>query len=171
MCGIFGVINTKDKIDEGRVLAARDILAHRGPDDKGIYISKDANVALAHLRLSIIDLSPSAHQPMTTQDGRYTIVYNGEIYNYKELSKQLIVNSKQSNESNSLLITDHSSPITDHSSLLSNSDTEVILKLYIKYGKDCLNMLRGMFAFAIWDDKEKTLLLRGTALASNLFII
>ena len=136
MCGIFGVINTKDKIDEGRVLAARDILAHRGPDDSGLYITPDKNAVLAHRRLSIIDLSPAAHQPMTTTDGRYTIVYNGEIYNFRELSPRL---------------TSHVSRLT------SQSDTEVILTLYAQYGKECLNMLRGMFAFAIWDEKEKTL--------------
>ena len=93
-------------------------------------------VALAHRRLSIIDLSPAAHQPMTTTDGRYTIVYNGEIYNFRELSPRL---------------TSHVSRLT------SQSDTEVILTLYAQYGKECLNMLRGMFAFAIWDEKEKTL--------------
>uniref|UniRef100_A0A7V3E7K9 asparagine synthase (glutamine-hydrolyzing) n=1 Tax=Ignavibacterium album TaxID=591197 RepID=A0A7V3E7K9_9BACT len=141
MCGIFGVINTNEMIDESRVISARDVLAHRGPDDAGIYFSFShssiqPNVALAHRRLSIIDLSPAAHQPMTSEDGRFTIVYNGEIYNYKELIHRLTF---------------------DVSRLTSSSDTEVILNLYAQYGKECLNMLRGMFAFAIWDDKEKTL--------------
>ncbi len=190
MCGIFGVINTKEKIDEGRVLAARDVLAHRGPDDAGVYFSPDYShfdsaqcdgcdpprragsarddtstssvqalkekvdsrfhgndkarnmeennytIALAHRRLSIIDLSSAAHQPMSTPDGRYTIVYNGEIYNFGELRQKIKDQSKKLN---------------------SESDTEVILNLYALYGKDCLNMLRGMFAFAIWDEKEKTL--------------
>lgn len=145
MCGIFGVINTKEMIDESRVIAARDVLAHRGPDDAGIYFSfshssNQPNVALAHRRLSIIDLSPAAHQPMTTDDGRFTIVYNGEIYNFEELKKE--VSSRQ---------------LAVGNKFKTNSDTEVILYLYSKYGKECLNMLRGMFAFAIWDDKEKTL--------------
>lgn len=146
MCGIFGVINFDGQpVDKERVLSARDILAHRGPDDSGIYytsINQSSNhtniqssVALAHRRLSIIDLSPAAHQPMTTEDGRYTIVYNGEIFNYRE-----IINSQLKIKN-----------------LRTSSDTEVILKLYEQYGAECLNYLRGMFAFAIWDDKEKKL--------------
>lgn len=148
MCGIFGVINFNGQhVDKEKVLSARDILAHRGPDDSGLYLSSynhtsiQSCVALAHRRLSIIDLSPSAHQPMTTEDGRYTIVFNGEIFNYEELrepisSKQLAVSQNQ---------------------FRTNSDTEVILKLYAMEGSDCLKRLRGMFAFAIWDNKEKKL--------------
>jgi len=147
MCGIFGLINFNGQpIDKEKVLSARDILAHRGPDDSGIYYStlnsstsnqqtsnNPTNIVLAHRRLSIIDLSPAAHQ------GRYTIVFNGEIFNYEELrepisSKQLAVSQNQ---------------------FRTNSDTEVILKLYAMEGSDCLKRLRGMFAFAIWDDKEK----------------
>ncbi|GMU96956.1 asparagine synthase (glutamine-hydrolyzing) [Ignavibacterium album] len=154
MCGIFGVINTKEVIDESRVIAARDILAHRGSDDAGIYFSfshssNQPNVALAHRRLSIIDLSPAGHQPMTTNDGRFTIVYNGEIYNYKSLIPN--PSPKENRISNP-------NPSANVKEIFkSHSDTEVILYLYSKYGKDCLNMLRGMFAFAIWDDLEKTL--------------
>jgi asparagine synthase (glutamine-hydrolysing) len=156
MCGIFGVINTKEKIDESRVLTVRDILAHRGPDNAGIYFSnchpepvegshserseESPFVALAHRRLSIIDLSPAAHQPMISDDGRYVIVFNGEIYNFEELMKE--VGSRQSAVDNKFK---------------SHSDTEVILKLFAFEGHECLNKLRGMFAFAIWDDKEKTL--------------
>jgi asparagine synthase (glutamine-hydrolysing) len=142
MCGIFGVFNIKKPIGVSRVLAARDFLTHRGPDDAGLYLSStnasiQPNVALAHRRLSIIDLSSAAHQPMVTEDGRYTIVYNGEIYNYKGLIP---------------------SPSPKEKGVLkSKSDTEVILYLFSKYGKDCLQFLRGMFAFAIWDDREKTL--------------
>lgn len=173
MCGIFGLINTKEVIDESRVIAARDILAHRGPDDAGVYFSqrgshfdkaqrdilnyvadedKNANhvfIALAHRRLSIIDLSPAGHQPMTTNDGRFTIVYNGEIYNYKSLIPN--PSPKENRISNP-------NPSANVKEIFkSHSDTEVILYLYSKYGKDCLNLLRGMFAFAIWDEKEKTL--------------
>jgi asparagine synthase (glutamine-hydrolysing) len=154
MCGIFGVINFDGQpVDKQKVLSARDILAHRGPDDSGFYEScthapmqlvsakpdltgeAGSSVALAHRRLSIIDLSPAAHQPMTTEDGRFTIVFNGEIYNYADIRNQV-------------------SGIRD---LRSTSDTEVILKLFALEGPDCLNKLRGMFAFAIWDDKEKKL--------------
>lgn len=173
MCGIFGVININGKNDESRVIAARDILAHRGPDDAGVYFSQrgshfdkaqrdtlnyvadeDKNpnrvfIALAHRRLSIIDLSPAGHQPMTTNDGRFTIVYNGEIYNYKGLIPN--PSPKENKISNP-------NPSANVKEIFkSHSDTEVILYLYSKYGKDCLNLLRGMFAFAIWDDKEKTL--------------
>lgn len=136
MCGIFGVISQREKADREKILAARDTLAHRGPDDKGFFVSDDEMTALAHRRLSIIDLSPAAHQPMSTPDKRYTIVYNGEIYNYVELRKKII---------------------DQGISLKSDSDTEVILLLYSFYGSDCLNMLRGMFSFAVWDEKEKRL--------------
>ncbi|MBK9099393.1 MAG: asparagine synthase (glutamine-hydrolyzing) [bacterium] len=152
MCGIFGVINFDGKpVDKEKVLSARDVLAHRGPDDNGIYYSNchpesfnkfrtssvegQSSVALAHRRLSIIDLSPAAHQPMVSDDGRYVIVFNGEIFNYRE-----IINSQLKIKN-----------------LRTNSDTEVILKLYELEGPECLNRLRGMFAFAIWDDKEKKL--------------
>lgn len=155
MCGIFGVINFNGQpVDKEKVLSARDVLAHRGPDDSGIYystchsepveksISHSSNhsVALAHRRLSIIDLSPAAHQPMVSDDGRYVIVFNGEIFNYEEIKSQ--VGSMQSAVGNNFK---------------TNSDTEVILKLFALEGPDCLKRLRGMFAFAIWDDKEKKL--------------
>lgn len=154
MCGIFGVINLDGRpVDTEKVQKTKDLLMHRGPDDEGVFYSSfnpdfvltsesrhSANqhsVALAHRRLSIIDLSPSGHQPMSSEDGRYTIVYNGEIYNYKNL-----ITNPYSKEKGVFK---------------SNSDTEVILYLYAMYGKDCLKLLRGMFAFAIWDDKEKKL--------------
>jgi asparagine synthase (glutamine-hydrolysing) len=146
MCGIFGVINFNGSpVDKEKVLSARDILAHRGPDDSGFYESCNhadmhPSVALAHRRLSIIDLSPAAHQPMVSDNGRYVIVFNGEIFNYEEIKSQ--VGSRQSAVGNKFK---------------TNSDTEVILKLYEQYGAECVNYLRGMFAFAIWDDKEKKL--------------
>ncbi|MCH7772248.1 MAG: asparagine synthase (glutamine-hydrolyzing) [Bacteroidetes bacterium] len=137
MCGIFGVVHFDEKpVDKEKVIRARDRLTHRGPDDKGIFISKTTNAVFGHRRLSIIDLSPLGHQPMTTEDGRYTILHNGEIYNYKELANEL--KSRGQN-------------------LISNSDTEVLLKLFVLDGKQMLQKLRGMFAFVIWDDKEKKL--------------
>ena len=141
MCGIFGVINFKgERVDQQKLISARDTMYHRGPDDEGIFLSQQGNVGFGFRRLAIIDLSPNGHQPMTTPDGRYTIVFNGEIYNYRELKEDLILNSQFS-----IL------------NFRSNSDTEVLLYLYTEYGPECLNMLRGMFAFAIWDEKEKTL--------------
>jgi asparagine synthase (glutamine-hydrolysing) len=159
MCGIFGVINFDGQpVDKQKVLSARDILAHRGPDDSGFYescthasmqvvlaksdLSGEAgpSVVLAHRRLSIIDLSPAAHQPMVSDDSRFVIVFNGEIFNYEEIKAQ--VDNRQSAVGNKFK---------------TNSDTEVILKLYEMEGAECVNKLRGMFAFAIWDDKEKKL--------------
>lgn len=149
MCGIFGVItSSKEPLNRHKILEARDTISHRGPDDEGIFFlqgdskldSISPSVALAHRRLSIIDLSAAAHQPMTSECGRYTIVYNGEVYNYKELEKE--IGGTQS---------------VDRNKYSTNSDTEVILRLYGEIGADCLMLFRGMFAFAIWDDQEKTL--------------
>ena len=136
MCGIFGVINFNgSQIDPAKVIAARDCMAHRGPDDAGFYLNESKSVALAHRRLSIIDLSPLGHQPMTTDDGRFTIVHNGEVYNYRSLLP--------------------SPPPKEDGVFKSKSDTEVLLKLYEAKGAECLTRLRGMFAFAVWDEKDK----------------
>jgi len=110
-------------------------MIHRGPDDQGVYMSPDGTVGLGHRRLSIIDLSPQAAQPMSNQDKSLWIVFNGEIYNHLELRKKL-------NQEGCRFKTDH-------------SDTEVILKGYEKWGESILDKLRGMFAFAIWDVKKK----------------
>ncbi|EFA71942.1 Asparagine synthase [Raphidiopsis brookii D9] len=137
MCGIAGItkINTNNGNLEAKIEKMQTALNHRGPDDAGIYISTDKQAALAHTRLSIIDLTAAGHQPMSTPDHRYHITFNGEIYNFQQLRKQLISQGE-----------------TFH----SQTDTEVILKLYQKIGFDCVQHLRGMFAFAIWDDLEKT---------------
>lgn len=137
MCGICGKININNEpIDKVLLKNMISCLSHRGPDDEGIYL-KD-NVGLGHRRLSIIDLSPSAHQPMSNEDGSLWIVYNGEIYNFPELRENLIKKGH-----------------TFH----SKSDTETIIHLYEEYGVDCLKYLRGMFAFAIWNDKDRSLFL------------
>jgi asparagine synthase (glutamine-hydrolysing) len=137
MCGIAGVIklNTDDGSLEAKIEKMQTSLKHRGPDDAGIYISTDKQAALAHTRLSILDLSAAGHQPMSTTDNRYHITFNGEIYNFQELRENLISQGEKFH---------------------SQTDTEVILKLYQKIGFNCVQHLRGMFAFAIWDDLEKT---------------
>ncbi len=136
MCGIAGILNfDKSKpITELTLLAMRDSMAHRGPDGAGYYI--DGEMGLAHRRLSIIDLSERGHQPFFTPDKRYAIVFNGEIFNYKELRQGLIA---------------------DGVKFTSESDTEVLLHLYLKLGSAVLERLNGMFAFAIWDTVDRSL--------------
>jgi asparagine synthase (glutamine-hydrolysing) len=137
MCGIAGILKYSSDRDRLEILIQRmqKALQHRGPDDRGIYIAPDRQVAIAHTRLSILDLTTAGHQPMSNADGRYWITFNGEIYNFQALRRTLIDRGEQFN---------------------SNSDTEIILKLYQHFGADCVKHLRGMFAFAIWDDLEKT---------------
>ncbi|MGI0483746.1 asparagine synthase (glutamine-hydrolyzing), partial [Geminocystis sp. CENA526] len=137
MCGIGGILTSsafRDSLDT-LIHKVRSSLTHRGPDDQGTYINPTKNVAFAHTRLSILDLSSAGHQPMSTEDERYWITFNGEIYNFQEIRSNL---EKQGEI------------------FKSHTDTEVILKLYRKKGKDCLSELRGMFAFAIWDNQKKT---------------
>ena len=137
MCGIAGCIGYREDRDRLEKLMGRmqNALQHRGPDDRGIYIASDRQAALTHTRLSIIDLTAAGHQPMSISNGRYWITFNGEIYNFRELRQNLISQGEQFH---------------------SQTDTEVILKLYEKLGSDCVTQLRGMFAFAIWDTLEKT---------------
>lgn len=133
MCGIIGKISRHDMTaplrdgDIGR-------LHHRGPDDKGVF--NDNHASLGHARLSIIDLSSAGHQPMVSPDGRYVIVYNGEIYNYVEVRERLKAEGVAFD---------------------TDSDTEVLLKAYIHRGADCLSEFRGMFAFAVWDRQDQKL--------------
>ncbi|NND83288.1 MAG: asparagine synthase (glutamine-hydrolyzing) [Gammaproteobacteria bacterium] len=137
MCGVAGIISTDVAADQlrHRVRAMQDRLQHRGPDDQGLLEIGEAGVCLAHTRLSIIDLSAAGHQPMQDASGRYSIVFNGEIYNYRELREQL-----------------SSEGVT----FQSHSDTEVIIKLYQHEGPGCVNKLRGMFAFFIWDAQSNS---------------
>ncbi len=137
MCGIAGILSNDYSQEKLEILLQRmqSRLQHRGPDDQGIYISTNCQAALTHTRLSILDLSPAGHQPMSLADGRYWITFNGEIYNFQELRHTLLSQGEQFH---------------------SQTDTEVILKLYQRFGADCVHQLRGMFAFAIWDDLEKT---------------
>ena len=139
MCGIVGSLrfNSGRPLPRDVVVAMCDYLGHRGPDGSGIWNDGD-DVVLGHRRLAIIDLTPSASQPMVTPDGAYALVFNGEIYNHAELRREL--------ESEG--IRDWR---TDH------SDTEVLLYAWRRWGVDCLPRLRGMFAFALWDRRAKSL--------------
>ncbi len=132
MCGIAG-FNWKD---EKLIKKITDLLKHRGPDQKGFYF--DNGLSLGHRRLSIIDLSNNASQPMVSSDGQYAIVFNGEIFNYKEIMQELKKIGYK---------------------FRSRSDTEVLLNGYIEFGKDVLKMINGQFAFAIYDKNKKEILL------------
>ena len=140
MCGIAGIIVAEPgRLDPRSVVEPMEMrLTHRGPDDRGFFASNPGRCALAHTRLSILDLSPAGHQPMSTPDGRYWIVFNGEIYNYRQLRREL----EQTGET-----------------FASQTDTEVILRLYARHGAGCLDRLRGMFGFSIWDNQRQQLVL------------
>ncbi len=142
MCGICGKISHAGRdVDETLLRRMSSTLIHRGPDDEGIYIKHYSNglsVGLGHRRLSIIDLSEQARQPMSNEDGTVWIVFNGEIYNFPELREKLISKGHR---------------------FSSKSDTETIIHLYEEFGIECLGHLRGMFAFAIWDERKHMLFL------------
>ena len=136
MCGIVGCLALASDADPDQawVAAATQRIAHRGPDDEGFY--SDHDVALGFRRLAIIDLSQGGHQPMRSPDGRYWMVFNGEIYNYVELGAELREQGVV---------------------LRSSCDSEVLLETYARVGKDVVHRLRGMFAFAIWDTQTREL--------------
>lgn len=136
MCGIAGILTNANS--DGlvkRVEWMQASIQHRGPDDQGLYIAPSRQAMLAHARLSILDLSSAGHQPMDDGKNRFWITFNGEIYNFRALRLELEQKGYH---------------------FQSQTDTEVILKLYQHYGADCVKYLRGMFAFAIWDEKEKS---------------
>lgn len=133
MCGIVGITNGGNEQVLGRM---NDIIAHRGPDDAGLKWFTESSSGLAQRRLSIIDLSAGGHQPMTNDTGELWIVFNGEIYNYKELGEEVQAKGVQ---------------------LRSTSDTEILLYAYQIWGEDCLQKLNGMFAFAIYDSHKQKL--------------
>ncbi|MCL6461568.1 MAG: asparagine synthase (glutamine-hydrolyzing) [Flavobacterium micromati] len=136
MCGINGILHLQSQknVDERLLLKMRDSLEHRGPDDKGFFIDK--NIGLGHRRLSILDTSTAGHQPFLSENGRYVLTYNGEIYNFTTFYSEL-----KSNGFN----------------IKTSSDTEVLMKLFELYGVNMFHRLNGMFAFAIWDKLEKKL--------------
>jgi asparagine synthase (glutamine-hydrolysing) len=137
MCGIAGIYGKNNKVQYSDLKTMGAKLAHRGPDGEGIWINEGDNVGFLHRRLSIIDLSVGGNQPMHYAD-RYTITFNGEIYNYIELKEKLLEKGYV---------------------FKSSSDTEVLMALYAEKGHDCVYELDGMFAFAIWDNQEKELFL------------
>ncbi|HEX3526673.1 MAG TPA: asparagine synthase (glutamine-hydrolyzing) [Thermoanaerobaculia bacterium] len=141
MCGINGIVRlagSETVVDRDEVVRTRDAMLRRGPDDAGVWLSAAGDAALASRRLAILDLSPAGHQPFVSSDGRYRIVMNGEIYNFRALRREL----------------------ADCGAVFSSqSDTEVVLQLYQREGAAMLRRLRGMFGLAIWDDAAKRLLL------------
>lgn len=142
MCGIAGILNsrgiTTDQLDH-EILQMISALEHRGPDDSGTWLDIDFGLALGHRRLSIIDLSPEGHQPMTSASGRYIAIYNGEIYNYLEIQKDLI---------------------SKRHSFRGHSDTEVMLAAFDEFGpKESIKLFNGMFALVVWDRSNKEILL------------
>lgn len=139
MCGIVGMLHFNGPaIRLQQVEQARDLMAHRGPDDAGLWLSSDHICALGHRRLSIIDLSPAGHQPMNNEDSSIWIVYNGEIYNFMELRSELQARGHF---------------------FKSHTDTEVLVHGYEQYGVELVDRIQGMFAFAIWDQAKGMLLL------------
>jgi asparagine synthase (glutamine-hydrolysing) len=134
MCGIFGHVNYNKKVSLETASKMSETLIHRGPDGEGVWSNNHGNVCLGHRRLAIIDLSDNGNQPMISKCGRFVITFNGEIYNYKELKKLL-----------------------PEVGFRSETDSEVLLELFIKYGVESLNLLNGMFAFAIWDNQNNEL--------------
>ena len=136
MCGIFGIkyLDEAKAVQESLVIEATRLMAHRGPDDSGCWV--DGSIGLGHRRLSIIDLSPLGHQPMFNEDGSVGLVFNGEIYNYRELFQPLCELGHR---------------------FRSKTDTEVIIHAYEEWGCDCLRRFNGMFAFAVWDKRRQSL--------------
>lgn len=134
MCGIAGIVDFEVKgVDRNALQGMMDATAHRGPDGRGMFF--DENLGLGHLRLSIIDLSNIADQPLFSANGDYVIIFNGEIYNYAEIKAQL----------------------DGKYAFKTHSDTEVLLNAYIEWGQNCLHKLNGMFSFVIYDRNNRTL--------------
>jgi asparagine synthase (glutamine-hydrolysing) len=143
MCGIFGILARNARIPDGVLERGTQSLAHRGPDDSGTILLRDSvsgqvEIGLGNRRLAILDLSPLGHQPMHDPETGNWIVYNGEIYNFRDIRTDL-----------QRLGT----------TFVSHSDTEVVLKAYARWGEECLAKFRGMFAFALWDARLHRLFL------------
>src|SRR6185503_10275450 len=136
MCGIAGIFSTSERgVRPEEIQAMCDAIHHRGPDDAGYYVR--GRVGLGMRRLSIIDLA-TGHQPVQNEDGSVRVVLNGEIYNYRELRRELEARGHR---------------------FYTATDTETIVHLYEEYGTDCVTKLRGMFGLAIWDERKQSLLI------------
>ena len=132
MCGLVAIIDFKKEVDKSELISMRDYMLDRGRDGKGFYISKNKNVGLGHRRMSIIDISAKANQPLSSLNNKQMkIIYNGEIYNYQKLKKKLLQKGYK---------------------FRSNSDTEVILNGYIEWGENIVKLLEGMFSFVIYNE-------------------
>lgn len=149
MCGIAGIVGKQPLADRGALAGLVDGIVHRGPDDRGDYLSPDGCCALGHTRLAILDLSAAGHQPMVDEPTGNAIVFNGEIYNFAALRADC--------EADGFVFRSH-------------SDTEVILALYRRHGTGCLRHLRGMFAFALWDARARRLFFARDRLGKKPFV-
>src|SRR5450631_667809 len=142
MCGIVGIVARNARVPDGVLERATQSLAHRGPDDSGTILLRDSasdvEIGLGNRRLAILDLSPLGHQPMHDAETGNWIVFNGEIYNFRDIRHELE---------------------TAGTRFVSHSDTEVVLKAYARWGEDCLPKFRGMFALALWDARCHRLLI------------
>jgi asparagine synthase (glutamine-hydrolysing) len=141
MCGIAGIhayLDVAPRVDRGELVRMNERMVARGPDGNGLWVNEEGRIGFGHVRLAIIDLSEGGAQPMHASDGRLTITFNGEIYNYRELRAELQGRGRI---------------------FRSESDTEVLLQLYAEYGAAMVSRLRGMFAFGLWDADRRTLLL------------
>lgn len=138
MCGIAGIWRFNSKISKDEIVSFTDSMFHRGPDGAGYEVFEEDNLALGHRRLSILDLTEAGKQPMSYANARYWLTFNGEIYNFIEIKKEL-------SEKGHLFV--------------SQSDSEVVLAAYLEWGVDCFKKFNGMWAIAIWDNSQKTLLL------------
>jgi len=150
MCGIAGIVHLKELADDPRVQRMLDAIRHRGPDDQGLWRSSSKKAVLGHCRLSILDLSSSGHQPIISSDGNTILVFNGEIYNYRELKEKHFPNDVN---------------------FRSTGDSELLFRMWERFGEDCLSELRGMFAFAVWDDRAETLTLARDPCGLSLYTI
>ncbi|PHR49951.1 MAG: asparagine synthase (glutamine-hydrolyzing) [Fluviicola sp.] len=138
MCGIGGIVSFTNSISNRELEDMSKAIAHRGPDADGLFLDGSKVCGLVHRRLSIIDITDNANQPMTSENGRYTIVFNGELYNFEDLREEL--------------------KTLDYK-FFTASDTEVVLNAFIQWGSECVDRFNGMFAFAIWDEKVSELYL------------
>lgn len=141
MCGVVGALtfqNGEYQVTEPYIVQMRDVMAHRGPDGAGVWISEDARVGLGNRRLSIIDLAETANQPMSNEDATIWISFNGEIYNHVELRSEI-------------------EQIGNHRWKTDHSDTEMILHAFEEWGINCIDRFRGQFAFALWDGRNREL--------------